>query len=324
LSKHFPNTDCYCVSLIVRQSAQDLVAREEEKMHRVHVVINPASGQPQPILNTLNDVFRPRGVAWDISLTHESGDAEKFARQAAESGADVVAAYGGDGTVMEVARGLLDSEVPLAILPGGTANLMSVEVGVPKKLEDAAEIAANPESLVRKVDAGLIGETYFLLRVGIGFAAEKVKAADRELKDRFGLMAYTIGALKALKMAEAAQYKIQIDGETFETEGLNCLIDNAGNSGVSGFEMIPGIDVSDGLLDVILIEKPSFSNLVEAGSRAVKQATSIKSYRHWKAKDIQIETDPPQLIQVDGEIIGTTPLSIQVVPGAIGILTLQQ
>ena len=290
-------------------------------MRKVYVVINPASGQPQPILNTLNSIFRPREVAWEIFLTHESGDAERFARRAALDGADVVAAYGGDGTVMEVARGLLGTHVPLAILPGGTANLMSVELGVPKDLAKAAEIAADPHSKVEKVDAGLIGETYFLLRVGIGFAAEKVKAADRELKDKFGIMAYSIGALKAIKEASAARYRLTLDGESFEAEGLNCLVDNAGNSGVSGFEIIPGIDVRDGLLDVILIEKPSFSNLVGASARAARESTSMKSYRHWQAREIEIETDPPQLVQVDGEIAGETPLSIKVVPGAIEILT---
>ena len=73
---------------------------------RIHVVINPGSGKPKPLLNILNAVFRPRDIEWEISLTQKSGDAERFARQAAENGAGIVAAYGGDGTVMEVARGL--------------------------------------------------------------------------------------------------------------------------------------------------------------------------------------------------------------------------
>ena len=120
-------------------------------------IVNPASGQPQPILHTLNSVFRPLGIDWDIFITKESGDAERFARQSAASGADVVAAYGGDGTVMEAARGLRGSQTPLAILPGGTANLMSVELGVPKNLAQAAAVAADPKSKVRTVDAGMFG-----------------------------------------------------------------------------------------------------------------------------------------------------------------------
>ena len=133
---------------------------------KIQVVINPGSGQPKPILHTLNQVFRAAGVKWKISLTEQSGDAERFAREAVEEGVDVVAAFGGDGTVMEVARGVMGSDVPLAILPGGTANLMSVELGVPKDLQQAAEIAANENNPVKGVDVGKMGDTLFLLRDG--------------------------------------------------------------------------------------------------------------------------------------------------------------
>ena len=133
---------------------------------KVHVVINPASGRPKPILHTLNRIFKQADVDWDISLTKARGDAERFAREAAAGGADIVAAYGGDGTVMEVGQGLLGSPVPLAIFPGGSANLMAVELGIPKDLEKAAEVAADLESPTRQVDVCLLGEKTFLLRSG--------------------------------------------------------------------------------------------------------------------------------------------------------------
>jgi diacylglycerol kinase (ATP) len=220
---------------------------------RIHVVINPGSGQPQPVLHTLNKVFRLAKMDWDISLTQKSGDAERFARQATQSGADYVAAYGGDGTVMEVARGLLGSQTPLVILPGGTANLMSVELGIPKDLEKAAKVAADPDSRVQQVDMGQFGETYFMLRVGLGFAARKVRIADREMKNKYGLMAYSIGALKALQQSQPARYRLTLDGRQEECEGLTCLVDNAGNMGVAGFKAARDVSVSDGLLDVILV-----------------------------------------------------------------------
>ena len=87
---------------------------------KVHVIINPAAGHDEPILNVLNHVFHPAGVEWDNSLTHQSGDATRLAAEAAASGVDLVAAYGGDGTQMEVANGLMGTGVPQAILPGGT------------------------------------------------------------------------------------------------------------------------------------------------------------------------------------------------------------
>ena len=287
---------------------------------KIHVVINPASGQPQPILNTLNGVFHPAGIDWDVFITKASGDAERYARQAAASGVDVVAAYGGDGTVMEVARGLFGSQTPMAILPGGTANLMSVELGVPKDLAKAAAIAADPNSKVRVVDAGLFGgQTHFLLRVGIGFAARKVEIADRDLKDRYGILAYSIGALKALTDTDVAHYRLTLDGQHYETPGFTCLVDNAGNIGFAGLGL-KSILVDDGLLDVIIVRDARVRSWIAVGAGIKSGETNPDHILHWQAREITIEVDPPQPVQLDGEMVGQTPVSVQVVPGLVRIL----
>ncbi len=127
-------------------------------MRQIHVIINPVSGRPQPILSTLNAVFREAKVKWDVSITHESGDARRAASTAAAQGVDVVAVYGGDGTVLEAATGLLGTTTPMAILPGGTANVLSVELGIPHDLAAATRIAGSEDSPVRKVDMGQSGE----------------------------------------------------------------------------------------------------------------------------------------------------------------------
>jgi len=288
---------------------------------KIQVVVNPDSGQPKPILHTLNQVFRSAGVEWDISLTNESGDAERFARNAVEEGLDVVGAFGGDGTVMEVARGVMGSDTPMAILPGGTANLMSVELGIPKDLTKAAEIAANANSPMKSIDVGEIGGTYFLLRVGLGIAAQKVETADREMKDRYGILAYSIAALKAMKDAKQVNYKFILDGEEYEAEGVTCLVDNAGNFGVAGFSASKKISVFDGLLDVILVRDRSFQSFVDVGKSVATSTPSSDTVYHWQAKEIYIETDPSQSIQVDGELGWQTPVSIKVIPAAVRVLT---
>lgn len=288
---------------------------------KIQIVINPGSGQPKPILHTLNQVFRPVGVNWNISLTQKSGDAERFAREAVKAGVDVVAAFGGDGTVMEVARGVMDSEVPMAILPGGTANLMSVELGIPKDLTKAATIIASEDSPVKSIDVGEIEGSFFLLRVGLGIAAQKVEIADRDLKDRYGILAYSIAAIKAAKDAKQVKYNFILDGEEIEAEGVTCLVDNAGNFGVSGFKAHKDISVSDGLLDVILVRDRSFQSVVAVGKGALESTPSSDSYFHWQAEEIYIETDPPQSIQVDGEVGWQTPVSIKVVPQAVKVIT---
>ena len=113
-----------------------------------------------------------------------------------ENGTDGVAAYGGDGTVAEVASGLVDTNTSLAVLPGGTANIMSVELGIPIDLTQACHIACDPHSLVRQVDMGQVNDHWFILRVGL--EATMVATADRSLKDKLGVFAYRWSAVQNL------------------------------------------------------------------------------------------------------------------------------
>jgi YegS/Rv2252/BmrU family lipid kinase len=289
---------------------------------KVHVVINPASGQPQPILNQINDVFYPAGVQWSVSITLQSGDATRFAEQAIAEGVDVVCSYGGDGTVMEVAKAVQGGDIPMAILPGGTANLMSVELGVPKDLTKAAEIVVDPNSVVRQVDMGQVGDGAFMLRVGIGYEGEKVKMADREMKDKWGILAYSIAGMKAMQTAPLANYRLTVDGEQFEATGIACDIYNAGNIGMKGVSASKGINVSDGLMDVFVVRNASLSSLSAIGDSFLGKEPDQNAVKHWRFQEIQIECDPPQIVQVDGEVWDPQPaINVRVLPGMLPILT---
>ena len=222
---------------------------------RIQVIVNPAAGQDEPILNAMNSVFGEAGIEWDVSLTKQAGDAQRLAQEAVAAGVDVVAVYGGDGTVAEVASGLIGSPVPMAILPGGTANVLSVELGIPVDITQACRLASGANSKIRKVDMGLVNEHHFILRVGIGFEAAMVENADRELKNKYGVLAYLWSAVQNLYKPEIAHYRMMLDGKLVETEGLTCIVANSGNLGQAGINLIPGIDVSDGLLDVIVIQQ---------------------------------------------------------------------
>jgi YegS/Rv2252/BmrU family lipid kinase len=288
----------------------------------VHIIINPAAGQPDQILHKLNDVFYPAGIKWNVSITQKSGDATRFARQAIADGVDLVAAYGGDGTVMEVAEAVQGGDIPMAILPGGTANLMSVELGIPKDLTQAAQILVDPDSVVERIDMGQAGDKQFMLGVGIGFAAEKVILADRELKDKWGILAYTIAALQASKTTLQSNYKITVDGVEHEMHGLTCLIGNAGNLGIPGVTASSNISVSDGLLDVIVVRDDTLSSLVAVADKILELEGHSEAIKHWQGQEITITADPPQPTQGDGEIWEQTPITVRVIPGVLPVLAL--
>lgn len=309
---------------------------------KVHVIINPAAGNDTPILNVINSVFLEYETEWDVSVTHAAGDAREFARQAAQNGADVVAAYGGDGTITEVANGLLDTDVPLAILPGGTANVISKELNIPQPLAEATRLACGFGSKMDKIDVGQMGKKSFLLRVGIGFEAAMVKHADRTLKENFGVVAYWWSALKNLRDPVIADYRLVMDGEEVECRGFACMIANSGNLGLPGLQLGSTISVRDGLLDVIVVKEASLRSLTEVLGQvfnrqsiadktdtAVDQAYSDEiqnSLRHWQAKKISLQMQPAQVIQHDGEILESVeqPLSFSILPRQLRVLVPDQ
>ncbi len=295
-------------------------------MKTIHVIINPASGQPQPVLHILNNVFSRAGVQWDLSITKVGGDAVRFARAAAERGVDLVVAYGGDGTQMEVAQGLRGTGVPMGILPGGTANLLSVELGIPNDLEEAVRLLVEKDSILRPVDMGHAilrhgqAEYDFILRIGIGYEGIKIEKASRAMKDRYGEFAYTVAGVDALREVKPATYRVDMDGETLTFEAVNLLVTNAGNFGVPGRTRSSRISVSDGLLDVLTVHDASLTTLASLLVKTLKEPKS-NARPIWQAKTISISADPPQPVNGDGELWGTTPVDIQVIPAAVHVLT---
>src|SRR5688572_31341399 len=133
----------------------------------VHVIINPASGIAEPVLTDLNWGFKEAGVEWEALVTKDAGDAARFARAAIKKGISIVAVYGGDGTIMEVAEVMKGGAVPMAILPGGTANILAKELGLPLNLPQAISVMLDEHHDVREVDLGKTGDRCFLVRLSL-------------------------------------------------------------------------------------------------------------------------------------------------------------
>ena len=286
---------------------------------KVHVVINPAAGQDEPILNVLNRIFHQAGVDWDVSLTHKSGDAARLAAEAAASGVDLVAAYGGDGTQMEVANGLLGTGVPQAILPGGTGNAMAHDLGISLNLREAAElIVASPKR--RAIDLAKMGDRVFMLRAYAGFSEDE--AASREEKDKHGQLAYVQAGLKFISDTQEVHFRATVDGEVIEGEALICFILNAGSiGGVMGISLptVGNVDISDGYLDLYAITK-GLQPLRAVSKHLFNHEGSDAGVYYWRGKEITLEADPVQDVWIDGELGGQTPFTASAIPQALEIV----
>ncbi len=289
----------------------------------IHVIINPGAGQAKPVLQIMNTVFKQAGITWNTSITQEPGDGKKFAQQAVEAGVDLVAACGGDGTVAEVASGLIGTHVPLAILPGGTANVMAIELNIPQDFTLACELLCGEAYSLRPVDMGHAGNRPFLLRIGLGLEAAMVEGARPDLKFRVGTLAYAFSILQALQEPLTAQYELILDGELVRCEGVTCIVANTMNLGMRGSTLSSTATVSDGLLDVFVIRKADLSTLVSLATSVVTGQENLQAMQHWQAKAVTVVSDPVQTVQVDGEIVGQSPVQAQIIPQAIHIVVPQ-
>ena len=297
--------------------------REPPPHRRVDVIANPASGQSEePLLRTLNNVFKAAGIDWDLSITKEKGDAQRLAQEAVAAGATAVAVYGGDGTVVEAASGLVGSQVPLGILPGGTANMMSRAYGIPQDLEEAVSLIARPDHAIYPVHLGQVGDGYFFQLVGIGMEAKIVEGADRSAKDRLGNLAYTLAALRALTNPQNAHYRLELDdGRVVEEDGVTCLIAKTGNLGIPSLEQSQKTaDPDAALLDIAILRQANLAGLLSLATTVVSGNVNPEMIPHWQAREVTVHTDPPESIQADGEIIGKTPVKVKILQEPIQLI----
>ncbi len=284
---------------------------------RIHVIINPASGKDQPMLNIINDVCRKHEVAWDATVTHKFGDATAQALAAIAAGVDLVAGYGGDGTQHEVANAILSSErsIPMAILPGGTGNGFCRENGVPEDLQAAVELMCTGANL-RHVDAVRLGDGFFIQRLYTGIEPEQ--QTSREMKERYGVLAYAMTVRQQVKEMIEAEYRLTIDGEVIERRGTRCYVVNSGMTG-RGITASAEFSATDGLLDVFLLKR-DLAHVEAIAERFLHVNRPQSGLDYWRCRAITIESDPDRPVWTDGEYTGRTPVTAAVLPGALRVV----
>jgi diacylglycerol kinase (ATP) len=308
------------------QSFTQMLPFQRVEKGRIFVVVNPAAGQDRPVLKTFNRIFGKAGFEWDMAITKVAGDAERLAAMAVEDGVDIVAVYGGDGSVMEVSRSLANTQVPLGIIPGGTGNVLSMELGIPRTIEAACNLLVSAEFQYRLVDMGLVNGVGFMLRASSGLEATVVEFTDRELKERYGLFAYLMSIPQALREQKTAHYHLTIDSQEYEVDGLACLVANAGNFGLQGLAIAPEIAIDDGVLDVFVIRNTGLQGVFSMAASVTRSALGAvldepqEYFPHWRGKQIMISSDPVQQVQLDGDLFGESPMEVTLLPKTVRVI----
>lgn len=294
------------------------------------VILNPASGSSDDTFRAdVEAVFQKSGAAFEIRETTPEVDGEQLARQAIEEGTRELVACGGDGTVMAVVNGIAraqsDAEendrCTLSIVPGGTANLVARALGIPTEVEESVACAAGRDDChERTIDLGVCENIYFVLGVGVGLTERLVSQTSAKEKETLGKLAYVKAMLRDLgARPHAIKFKLD-DRSSKRARGVAVVIANAGTIG-GKLDFAPDAQMDDGKLDLCILHSFGFRDLVRIIWHSLtNQLAEDRGVSFYQAKRIEILTDPPLDVQVDGEVEDLPlPLVARVVPNALRV-----
>lgn len=288
------------------------------------VIANPAArmlGDLAP-LEELRRCLSGAGLEPEVRMTSEPGDAEKFARQAVREGVPRVIAAGGDGTINEVLQAIAETKTELAIVPLGTGNVIARSVGLSENdLQQACVVAA--DECVHRIDLGLMGGRYFASTAGAGIDAQVVENLDPWWKQQIGKVAFVTEFMRSLLIQEPHVFRLNIDGEVVEGPMWGVLITNTDEY---TWRVRPVADIrqDDGLLDAVLIHRQGFLDLMDLAARLFLSGETADGHPTASVvrfAQMEIEAKPPVPWQVEGDLHGTTPVSVRAVPHALSLVT---
>lgn len=288
------------------------------------LIFNPVAGQgnSEQDLLTIQTLLEPE-IDLDIYLTTPEVDAGQLAREAVERGVHMIIASGGDGTLSAAATAVVGTDIPLGIISRGTANAFASALNLSVTIEDACQTIL--EGNTKVVDVAQCNGKPMVLLAGIGFEAEVVEKADRETKNRLGMLAYILAGVQQLREFESFEAHIETDDKIISVTASAVTIANAAPPTSILAQGPAGIIYDDGLLDLTVVAPANRAVAIASAYHLLQtafrgDAAERDDIGYLRARRLKVTTDPPQKVVLDGEIIGTTPIDVECIPGGLTLL----
>ena len=277
----------------------------------------------------IRETLRSGGWTVEVQATARPGDARRFARQARDAGVDVLVCYGGDGTAMEVAAGIVGSNVALGLVPGGTGNLLAGNLRLPRDPAAAARVILRSHPLA--LDLGVVEREhvphYFAVCSGAGFDARLMADTHGAAKRRWKMGAYLARALVALPGVRSALHRVTVDGVAHERPAALVLIANCGELIPPFLRLRDDIVPNDGWLDVMTLDADgtlqslaAFWELVRGRWNHARRPAERVWFGRGRAVRVEVVAGAQQPVQLDGDVTGETPFEARLLPGALSVL----
>jgi YegS/Rv2252/BmrU family lipid kinase len=289
---------------------------------RILLIVNPRSGRRRglAVLEQVKPVFAAADVELDVRVTEQSGHARQIAQELDLARYDGLCLIGGDGTVHEAVSGLIErgepASIPLGIIPSGTGNDVAKHLGVNRPLDAARRIVAGRTSPfdVARVEAG--GQIDYCVTL-VGWAGLADINCKAERLRMLGPPRYAVAALWQILFPKRRSAKLILDGQSFEDDFMLIVACNTIFSG-SGMRLAPRAKVDDGKIDVVILRNASRWQMFRLFAKVFDGShVDMPCVEYYQVRSLSILSDDCEPLDLDGEIKGTTPVSIQMIPGAV-------
>ncbi|HUJ32102.1 MAG TPA: diacylglycerol kinase family protein [Candidatus Acidoferrum sp.] len=292
------------------------------------LIYNPTSGRRRKRrfeeIEKATRILKDAGIAVQIAATTAPGTAREMARLAVGQRQDLVIACGGDGTVNEVINGLAGSQVPMALLPAGTANILAKELGVPWDIPQAARLI--PGGIIRRIALGIAsqvnqdGGRYFLCVAGAGPDGAIVNGVDEIFKKNAGILAYWAEGMKQLVRYDFPEMRVRSGGQ--ERKATIIVVGRTAHYG-GPFKITTGASLFEDSFEMLTNSTRSrLKYLMCLPALWLGKIRSVEGIEMWKDTEVICEPVDDRMVfaQVDGEPVGPLPLAFRIVPDALSIV----
>lgn len=287
------------------------------------VVANPTAGHGKAgrLIGKVDRLLSGSGLEHEIKVSRSGEHLGQLARQAAERGASLVAALGGDGTVSIVANALLGTDAALAPLPSGTADDFAKAIGmgsIDKAVHQLIEPRVESIDVVR-ITTGAV-QRHYVNVAGAGFDSEVNETANDMRVNLGATGTYLASVLKTLPRFQPARFRVELDDEVFDLHAMLAIVGNGVSYG-GGMRVTPEASVVDGVLDVCIVEAMSIPAFLRAFPRVFRGThVTHPKVRTARSARVRLETDRRVQVYADGERVGPLPAVFEVMPGALPVV----
>jgi YegS/Rv2252/BmrU family lipid kinase len=288
-------------------------------IRRALLIVNPASRRGEWLLEDALAAFRVAGAKVDFFQTEQVGHGGEIAAEL--SGRyDATFTLGGDGTADEVIGALVGSNARVGVLPGGTGNLLARTLGIPLSIRRAVRaLLAGHEYRcdLGRIDSG----RYFVFSLGIGADARMMAETSSALKRVFGVLAYAGSATRVSLFRKTFDVVLHVDDERIEANATMAMVANFGSVLSDLLHLGPGIVSNDGVLNVCILSPQTMEDAARVFWKMVtKDFSGDPCMIFRRGRRVRIESSPVARVQADGELLGETPVSVEVHPLAATLL----